>query len=247
MHDMDDEYSRFNAENALGQPVVSGTPYRLNAADLECLAKAQLPDEELAVQKIRRQSVLNLTVTSGEVAMFDPLWQVSDWFNPLDRSVPVGKHPVDLFIVEAGVWGERNALLRVTLADGNVVSWVPAVLKSSPYDKKGGHIVGVDAGTLGLADTQSLRKLQQHIAQRIADGEIEDESDHVEEMNEAYDLVSQNYQVDADTDHNMICVGTGIGDGGYPIYWGLGSSSEPILLVASFYLFEAAHRKSIGE
>ncbi|MEQ1943679.1 DUF4241 domain-containing protein [Mesorhizobium sp. VNQ89] len=238
-----DEFERYNAENHPGFSR-TGDQYRLTAADRFALRTLERPDTELLA--LTRKDTGQLVVTSGRLAVFDPLWPMEQWSDPLDLTVPNGAHDAYILTCEAGKWGECNAMFVVTFEGAQPVEWTAASfassLKYAPDEPT--HLIYVDAGTIGLGDLSSIDNLRNIVKRRIEAGEIGDEGDQLGEMNEQYDLVAQDYRV-GDGPDNLLFIGTGIGDGGYPIYWGLASNGEPAALVVSFYLLEARFRKNL--
>ncbi|WP_418061440.1 DUF4241 domain-containing protein [Pimelobacter simplex] len=153
-----------------------------------------------------------LTTTSGVLTVVD-LGYENDDARPLARTVPPGTYPVEV----STVFG-RNAGLRLLLGPGEPVAWRRAEVAG------GGHVLGVDAGNLCLADYPSyavvVRRDKEHALDLLA--------------RETARPAVRGHAFGDDDRVTAIVADSGWGDGAYPAYWGLDADGTTVQLVVDF-------------
>lgn len=153
-----------------------------------------------------------LTTTSGVLTVID-LGYDNDDARPLARTVAPGTYPVEV----STVFG-RNAALRLVLGPGEPVTWHPASVVG------GGHVFGVDAGNLCLADYPSyagvVRRDKERALDRLA--------------RETARPAVRGHAFGDDDRVTAVVADSGWGDGAYPAYWGLDATGATVQLVLEF-------------
>ena len=202
-------------------------PYTLTAKDRAALETTGLADAEL---QQRRQTVGKWITNGGPFSIFDPLWDDYGWVKPADRELPSGDYPVDIYVAELDGWGERNLLVTVKLGDGGVTEW-PRVCFGAA-DPESSAAVGVDGGTIGIADMETVRAYEAAITEQIDAGKIQGAFDlHGATFEkQGYSVAGFFFQPRQDRRENIAMATIGAGDGGYPVYWGLDSAGAVALI-----------------
>ena len=146
----------------------------------------------------------------GEVLCLQDFFYLStDEAKVLDLRVAAGRARVEVAIHEGDC-----AALRVLLTASPVVQWALA-------ETNGSHIVGVDSGSVGVADAATLLSLNEVSREAITDAYASDDRDAV--------IITSPRK----TDFGVLCR-SGWGDGGYPAFWGLDAQGRPAQLVVDF-------------
>lgn len=188
---------------------------RLDGAALFAAGRRVQVDRHSGSIEVRRIGTLH--VTSGVLVVGD-LGYDAAMLGVLGRRVPPGRHPVDV----STAFG-RVAAMRVTISDAPVVRWHPADM-----GEQGGHVVGVDAGNVAIADASALLA----ITARHKDRQFE-------QFSERSGIAGAMLLRLANPDDCAIAT-SGWGDGGYPVYWGVDAAGNPaVLLVDMMVLSES--------
>jgi hypothetical protein len=155
---------------------------------------------------------LGTLTTSGLLTVHDLGWVRWD-VAPLTRSVPPGTYPVTVARSADGV----NRALRLKLASSQPVEWLPAERVDT------GDVVSVDAGNVAILDFTALASRDAEEAEGI-----------LERMTPSIlNGPGAVFSLD-DGAPDAVVVESGIGDGGYPIYWGLAADGSLTDLVVDF-------------
>ncbi|XBB66578.1 DUF4241 domain-containing protein [Nocardioides sp. WV_118_6] len=153
-----------------------------------------------------------LTTASGALTVVD-LGYDNDDARPLARTVAPGTYPVEV----STAFG-RNAALRLVIGPGEPVAWHPATVVG------GGHVFGVDAGNLCLADYPSyaavVRRDKEHALEQLA--------------RERARPAVRGHAFGDDDRVTAVVADSGWGDGAYPAYWGVDAGGTPVVLVLDF-------------
>lgn len=129
---------------------------------------------------------------------------------PLARTVEPGTYPVER-VVAFG----RNAAVRVRFSDELVTSWFPASLPA------GGHVIGVDAGCVYIADFVAYAAMTFPAKEKVYDKFLTLE----EPAAGAFAMGKSN---------KGVALASGYGDGSYPAFWGLDAQGNTAQLVIDF-------------
>lgn len=130
----------------------------------------------------------------------------------LSRSVPAGACTGE-YVIDQGV----VAALRVRFSDEPVATWALA-------ESQGGHVVGVDSGTVGVIDFTAAAQLTVTGKENAADKAFEAGSASVLRSRKGAFGVQ---------------VTSGWGDGAYPVYWGVGVDGTPVQVVVDLLVIPA--------
>jgi hypothetical protein len=180
----------------------------------------------------------NLHVPSGRLYCCDPF--LSDEVAALIRTVPQGDYPVSLDLVDSADWGERVGFARLLLAGEAVAAWEEALYRDG---SRVSATFRVDAGLACFMDAQT------EAAFRNAVGEFYRLTPH---GNYYDDILADGFRKSAkipgvagdwfihvpSPPHpaNVAMFASGLGDGVFKAYWGIGKSGEPCRLIADFGL-----------
>lgn len=134
---------------------------------------------------------------------------------PLARTVEPGTHPMER-VVAFG----RNAAVRVRFSDEPVRSWFPASLPA------GGHVIGVDARCVYIADFVAYAAMTFPAKEKVYDKFLTLE----EPAAGAFAMGKSN---------KGVALASGFGDGSYPTLWGLDAQGNTAQLVIDFMVLVA--------
>lgn len=166
---------------------------------------------EGASSQVTRSLVGTLVTTSGVLAVLDGGYDNSS-AKPLERTVPPGYYPVDRVVVDG-----RNAAVRVTFSPEAPTRWRPASIPG------GGHVFGVDAGSACLVDypayAAQTRRDKAAMWRRFTEAEGPGA-----------------IEAPLPEGNRGIVVASGIGDGAYPVYWGIAADGAVVQLVVDFLM-----------
>lgn len=202
-------------------------------ADLPPVNKGDEPNCEILFQQgrlmkgslmskpdtIRVLEVGEVNFPSGVIVVRDPSYSQVDAL-PLSFAVKPGAYRVEVSLLE-----RRNAAVRVVFDPGN----------QGPFhyrkavDTSGDNMVGVDAGTVMIADALAFMS-----------GTIREHERDVDSCFQSI-LKRQPSELDAtllslakSRTFNAVAVGSGMGDGGYPAFWVFDSQDRLVSLVVDF-------------
>lgn len=154
--------------------------------------------------------------TSGVLVVRDLGYQDHD-LEPLACRVPAGTYPVEAAVGDA-LDGDLNLALRLVLSEAPVASWCHA------DQVGGGHVAGVDTGTISVADLAGLVGLEaQETERRYTDQALEISS-----------TGGVAFALSGTGAPDCVLAQSGYGDGGYPAFWGLDAAGRPAQLVVDF-------------
>jgi hypothetical protein len=179
-----------------------------------------------------------LHLPSGQLYCCDPF--LSDEVAPLIRTVPRGDYSVSLDLLDSEDWGERVGFARLLLSDETVVTWEQALYR---VGSRVSADFRVDAGFACFMDAQT------EAAFRGAVGEF---YRLTPQGNYYDDILAGGFRESAripgvagdwlmhvpSPRHlgNVAMFASGLGDGAYKAYWGVGKSGDPCRLIVDFGL-----------
>lgn len=174
--------------------------------------QVRLDDDESVIEV---RPVGKLKVTSGRLVVGD-LGYDADVLGVLGQPVPPGEYPVEVSMAFG-----RIAALRVCFSDKTVERWLPA--DHNCYDSPS-YVVGVDAGNVAIMDLDAVLAVKARNKERAFEA-------YAENAERRYSMLSLAGSNDA------VISDSGFGDGGYPVYWGVGEDCRPAVVVVEFMLF----------
>lgn len=175
-------------------------------------------DDGESVIEVRPAGKLN--VTSGRLVVGD-LGYDADILGVLGQPVPPGEYPAEVSMAFG-----RVAALRVRFSGESVERWLPA--DHNCYDSPN-YVVGVDAGNVAIMDLDAVLTVKSRDKERAFEA-------YAENAQQRYSMLSLAHSNDA------VISDSGFGDGGYPVYWGVGEDGRPAVLVVEFMLFPDENR-----
>ncbi len=183
----------------------------------------------------QRISLEGLSIQSGLITAGDPfsLPPVS-----LNIELSPGKYQVDLIYKDCDEWGYRVALAMLIVNHNTIVEWNPL---ENAYGLE--HIF-VGSGLACFSDLETARRFT---------GLLEEWRESVPPKN-YYDLVLRNeiqkrvlpgdrinsfcMHFPFDLDENIAIFESGMGDGSYGIYYGVGENNDPSAIVIDFDILD---------
>ncbi|MEG4986373.1 DUF4241 domain-containing protein [Microcoleus sp. BR0-C5] len=199
----------------------------------------------------------DLVLPSGRIIACDPGWLWCKDVDPFSRTVPPGRYPVLLSVVDSG----RTACAMVKFCSESPVRWEMALRPSEDLAELRGNQFfgyGVDAGMGCFVDAQVIERRSAEELQGLVDRAFEQKL-QLDAWLAAQDLVTQltypsqqiidpsgfnltldpdtdtfNLTLDPDTEGNASAFSSGYGDGSYASYWGFTADDELACLVTDF-------------
>lgn len=203
----------------------------------------------------------DLVLPSGRIIACDPGWLWCKDVDPFSRTVPPGRYPVLLSVVDSGVDDGRTACAMVKFCSESPVRWEMALRPGedlAQLRRNQFFAYGVDAGLGCFVDAQVVERRSDEELQRLVDRAIEQRI-QLDDWLAAQELVTLltypsqqivdrsgfnltldpdmdtfNLTLDPDTGGNAIAFGSGYGDGSYASYWGFTADDELACLVTDF-------------
>ena len=190
-------------------------------------------DTKIGRVVLRTRDAGGLALATGRVVACDPLGPPE--IEPFARVAPAGTFPVTLSVAHFEDGDRRVAAALVRFGPRAPASWEPALLPGeSPDDLAEGEIFGypVDSGTGCFMDAETARLVLS----------LPDFDDFFDALNHLLDETYENTwswaNLGVEDGHNVVAFSTGVGDGLYASYFGLGEDGEVVCLVTDFSLFE---------
>jgi len=199
----------------------------------------------------------DLVLPSGRIIACDPGWLWCKDVAPFTRTVPPGRYPVLLSVVD--YWTIACAMVK--FCSESPVRWEMALRPSEDLVELRGNqffAYGVDAGMGCFVDAQVVERCSAEELQRLVERAFEQKF-QLQGWLAAQDLVTQltypsqqivdpsgfnltldpdtdtfNLTLDPDTGRNAIAFSSGYGDGSYASYWGFTADDELACLVTDF-------------
>jgi len=163
-------------------------------------------ERSMSVEHIGDLHITSGVIGVGELFSFSFGARDHD-FRPLRRRVKPGVYPIE-------VSGGSDAVRIVFLPDTPVASWHPAqILERDRYT------VGADVAMSGIYDAAALMSSTPREIQRYEDI--------------LYEVTHDLFLGDPNAPYGVV-VSSGLGDGCYPVYWGVSASGEPVCLMIDF-------------
>ena len=187
---------------------------------------------------------------SGEVVLADPLSYLGQekYETHLERRIPVGSHPVELAICHSAIAGIRIAAARLIISDRAVVTYELAMPKgrtTADVNKPGVFsFFGVDAGMACFADAVTAKEYKRFATEwfNVNQGKNIYDDYFAELLQKSYEKYPKVQRPGGDfllwqipeREHRIVLFASGMGDGVYSGYWGLGADGEAVELVIPF-------------
>ena len=186
---------------------------------------------------------------TGEIVLSDPIVYLgSKYMVTLEKKIPKGSYPVELSICHSQKAGLRIAAARLVLRDSQTVRHEIAMPKGSDKkdrDKPGvWAFFGVDAGLACFSDVLAAEKYRDFISgwKKENPGKNEYYDYFASFFRKSYEMYPEIQRESGDfllwqmpgTGYRLPMFASGLGDGIYSGYWGLGADGEPTELVIPF-------------
>lgn len=187
---------------------------------------------------------------SGEIILGDPLVYLGNdkYCNHLDKTIPQGKYPIELAIIDSPIAGIRVVAVRLGINHRQVQHYEIAMSKGTTieqYNQPGIFTgFGVDAGLACLCDYCLVSEYQNFMREWTLENQNKNLYDDyfAEFFRQSYESYPQFQREGGDfitwtiphTKHQMMMFASGMGDGFYSGYWGLDEKGEIVELVIPF-------------
>ena len=183
--------------------------------------------------------VADLVLTTGRVVVRDALMPDD---RPLKRTVRPGTYPFIInTVILPGEDGPRPVAAMVQFSPERADRWTHAVRRhrlSWLHPSFRNHQVAIDSWHLGILDVDAAAAWDRYVQAVSPD-------DGMKKEHAANGGVWNVYRFDG-TSANMVTCFSGMGSGGYPVYWGFaGDGEEPVCLAVDFSVFE--YLRHIGQ
>jgi hypothetical protein len=197
---------------------------------------------------IERLRLTELNVPTGELVVTDPL-VVPDLL-PFARKVAPGLYPVDLYIAQTPISGERVAIAMLTFSQDVAIRYELALRGSQKLeeleDERSYFGFPVDAGLGAIYDQETSIAYNRFIDDFYRENPVKNIYDDLlaaEFKRNAHSQSDPNdcgnwldFHLPDSMQHNIAMFQSGYGDGVYPAYWGLNAREEIINLVIDFHV-----------
>ena len=197
--------------------------------------------------KYEEFEVGSIAVKDNRIVVTDPLLCYNPY--PLEKRVPNGNYNVYLYFVKTPM-GYRTAYAMINFIDSVPALWEYALVDReylNAEEKKLNGLFPVDAGLLSLSSGLAYARYSEMYdlyLEQNPDGNFYDDVLAVEFKKNGNNPEGSfdggdwiNYSLEA-TQENIIMFSSGLGDGLYPAYWGLGKEGEPYKLIIDFLTLE---------
>jgi hypothetical protein len=184
---------------------------------------------------------------TGKVIVCDPLVYTDT--EPLDRTIPIGKYPLKIYVAKTPDGGERYAIAKLEITDQKAEKWVLALRegeeKYETLEQGEYYGFGVDAGVAGIFDekaAEAFQKFEKDLLRKNPGFNIYDDffaaefKKSAKDQNDPEDIGDWvNYKLPG-TNHNITMFHSGWGDGVYPVYYGIDKNGNLASIVIDFFV-----------
>lgn len=172
------------------------------------------------------QPVGPLHVSTGRLVCCDPLTGL-DSSALIERQVPIGQFPFEVWQADLGGWGMRPAFAVLRVAEAVPVRWEEAGSFS------------VDTGLACIGDAWTIERAAVADAAHVAADPERNGEGRLLPLLEASDTAAGVLLSLPETGTGNLAICTsGIGDGVFDVVWGLGEDGTPALLLVDFAVIE---------
>lgn len=233
-----------NQQNQASTPIAQSPPKDIQEVfkqNLRYISQMEVDSAAIERQFVKSQTRFFLTVgevdlPSGKIIVSDPLcYLVKNEFCPqLALEVPAGKYPVELSICRNPDVGIRMCTARLKLKNTKAVrhSCAEPTPESAAGECSDGVLMGfpVDAGLISFCDVQTAQEYQRFLKTwHEANPGKNRYNDYFAAFFAESDKAMPAYQrtggdfiewTNPDTQHKMVMISSGFGDGFYQSFWG---------------------------
>jgi hypothetical protein len=184
---------------------------------------------------IQIRTLGDLVLPTGQIVACDPSYD--DAITPFIETVPPGRCPVSIAVIDDPKLGTRALAARLTLDDAPVQTWSLALRPGEdPSTLKPGEFFcyGVDAGLGCFMDLAAARINAERLQNDMGAYWIGLVDKAYEETNSLW----LNHILDESTGANMIMFSSGWGDGCYATYAGYAADGRLVCLLTDFGLHD---------
>ena len=187
-------------------------------------------------------TVGKVSCPTGNIIVSDPLaYLPTHKFCPvLDKKIPIGEYPVEVSICRSDKIGIRMCTVRLKIKDSHAIRYEVATSteESAAFKAKDGIVSGfpVDAGMMSICDEKVAVEYQKFLDdwyQSHPDGNHYDDY-FANFFKESEEKLPQYQREGGDfiewevphTNHKLVMIASGMGDGFYQSYFGYDSNNE---------------------
>lgn len=199
-------------------------------------------------ERIKCYNLGKCEFTTGNIIAADPLCYLQDSksVNVLEKTISAGSYPVILSVLFSEVAGIRIAGAKLKITEEKAVRYEPAEPRKTDEEKRCPSLAGfaVEAGMACFCDEAAAEDYWSFL-----DGWYEKNQgkniydDYFSELFAESYKKEPNYQRDEgdfllwnnpETDSQIAMFASGLGDGFYPVIWGIDENGQPCELVILF-------------
>jgi len=187
----------------------------------------------------------DLYLETGRILLCDPL--TSTLKRVVSKGIEPGSYPAQLYQVIYDDTMVLNIMLKVTIKSEAPYKWIPIeCLDSLGITKKSSHL-GSDTGLISVMDLNTYEDWNSVVKDDFGRYRFYMNNIHpfmaMRKKNTSFvkDWANVNLHGEESGENknqNLLIAQSGLGDGYYPIYWGLNASGEKVCLVIDFRVFE---------
>jgi Protein of unknown function (DUF4241) len=191
-----------------------------------------------SVREFEAVDLGNLFLPTGSVVCCDPF--LSHEVSALNRRLEPGDYPVKLCVAKLPKWGKRVALAGLISSNQTPLRWAKASYKMSGSRFS---TFRVDSGLACFMDAQTAKmfsKVVHGYYEALPEGNYYDDildAEFKRSADPAHPYQAGNWTLHfpiKDDPRNIAMFASGLGDGSYSSYWGLGGDDQPSMLVIDF-------------
>jgi hypothetical protein len=195
-------------------------------------------DPDFGHLRFETKTIGRLNAPSGAIVACDAL--VAPQPTPFSLRLAPGYYPITLAIAHFQSGDQRIAAAMLKVAEGEPSTWQVAVWEGQepvPVEQDEVPAYGVDSGTGSFLSLEATKVLAAGFDQSRFDRILA-------RMQQTYVNTREwtDFLLDKERSLNAIIFSSGLGDGAYPSYWGLGASGSPLCLITDFGLVSPASK-----
>ncbi len=200
-------------------------------------------------EKMRLLRAGEVDFPTGEVVLADPLAYLgSKYETVLDQKIPAGTYPVELSVCLSRIAGLRFAAARLLVSEGEAVRYeiaMPKGKKREDWELAGAlTFFGVDTGLACFADVQVSGEYREFFEKWQQENPGKNKyTDYFEELfQKSYEAYPEFQNPGGsflawqmpESGRRIVLFSSGMGDGIYSGYWGIGEKGEAVSLTIVF-------------
>jgi hypothetical protein len=200
--------------------------------------------DEMQVEEINAG---DLNLVTGKIVACDPI--IEPDLPPFKNTVKPGLYPVKLYTVSDEEHGEIIAITKVEFSKEKAIKWLLALREGESLKelKKKGDYFGFasESGLCGIYDyktSMEFNSMTDNFLKNNPEKNMYDEffssefKKNAKDQDDPDDSGEWASYIIPETDHNLVMMGSGYGEGLYPAYWGMTEENKIVSLVIDYFV-----------